>query len=850
MKLKHLALALLLLTMILALIWKNPFGHPSHPALETGQSVVAPSNTETALSASPTVAKDERQIRTQAPRQASPTLSPSESSDTPFNQELITVTGVAADAFQTIPNATGYYAKHEQIPPERRALAVRLGQGERIKVTKEFGTPFQTDPNGTTQIPKTGKSIWVYLEKGNLSGHVTHALKYDVPLQVSLYPNSDLLVSVIDHEKNLVPNLPFRVLDRTHDYFVDHSAESITDETGIRMLRGLGKYRSKLNVKRGLCVVPKFTMSEAEMYQTEWPMITEEKVAEGKLTLQLPQTAEMVIEIVDANGQPISQDGYVNLFPHQVQDFGWRWHPHDQAKIIDGSARFRRVGLNASLKVAVNSESYRKTEFIVEGPKTAGEIKVINVVVSPNPTLSGIALHPNGEPFANQELLLEIRASSHEADRIKITTKQDGSWILAQRKMAVDNKYESVPISIKANSEAFGLCIAAAELPLDYQDQNFDMGEIRIEKLALLFSGRILDPSGKPISLAHVTLSPGSLAASKSEPGRRRSNLHAQIDEDGQFFFEDHGNSHNSYHILISSYGYTTVKQDIVVGTENAVFKLQKPGRLKGTILLADGLGTDDLRIQLGNQRLDSYGGLEPKANLSTIGLNAKLDEGKDYELVIKTRLREVVFQLPGIRFDGTGDIEPPQLQPLDLRTSLNSIQFEVYDPNANPLPATVFLYGNKSSTSLYPPSSKSRVVVLRPIEQVRISAVGYCDALLENVWSEQRVTLRPASEVTIRIPAKWMQIDNFTPKLTARSVNQNVQPNCSKFDADGVATLYIAEPGDFRLGLELIWTTNGTSATESDRGQVYANIKPDQIIDLKLDESRMDKFLSKFRRQ
>ena len=276
----------------------------------------------------------------------------------------------------------------------------------------------------------------------------------------------------------------------------------------------------------------------------------------------------------------------------------------------------------------------------------------------------------------------------------------------------------------------------------------------------------------------------------------------------------------------------------------------QRAGRLKGTILLADGLSTDDLRIQLGNQRLDSYGGLEPKADLSTIGLNAKLDEGKDYELVIMTRLQEVVFQLPGIRFDGTGDIEPPQLQPLDLRTSLNSIQFEIYDPNATPLTATISLTGNKISTSLYPPSSKSRVVVMQPIEQVRISAVGYCDALLENVWSEQRVTLQPAAEVTIRIPAKWTQIENFTPELTARSVNQGVQPNCSKFNDDGVATLYIAEPGDFRLGLKLTWENRGAKSSEMDRDQVYADIKPGQVIDLKFDESRMDKFLSKLRRR
>lgn len=761
----------------------------------------------------------------------------------PVKDRLI-ITSLDATGKIAIAGAKGYLLNPSLIPEEEKVVGRRVSEEDRIALTLKLGRTFVTGADGRWQGAKPPGQSWIYLQHQGKSGFQTHSDRSSNPCDVRLYPITTIQVLTVDHTGAPLPNTRIRILDRTRSRFASPADQSISDEEGRCVLANIGKLVPKLDQGDGYFLVPMITMSEKVMYETQWPRLSKEAIQSGQIVLRLPPMCSITLRAVDAMGRPLKEEGYININPIQELDFGWRWHPHDGVRLVDGKATISRIGTGTAFEanLVINKERARKSVKL-HSPSQAGDHLAVDLKYYPTSKIVAQLIGPDGSPMANEVIEVRYGDDSNTSYVTKGMTDSNGNLLMKQRAFS---GYELTRLKRLVFETRTGKpSIYRHSLPLKegFHEGDLRLGKIQLEAANILLAGHVRDEHGHLLEGAWIHLDP------IREPGsgfiRHNKSFWAITEADGSFLIEGSAPEGVSYKASVRKQHYDSIEQEVELGTNDFEFQLPAAGRLTGTIMLDPGITANDLIIMLDGKELEPNRGLRPSGSTHELRIDAPGSKGINHELLVTTQLRETVVYLKGLSMAGGQEAKLATLNPLDLRGKLKRIQFKVTDDQGQPVEARLSALGNQVRVGFRPQDNVASWVALKPISTVWVNSTGFNQVKLENVWEDQVVLMKPSLEVTVRISKGLLNAPNITPSLTVRPLPGQALPTFSPFNSEGEAILYIAEPGNYQIGLRLTRSLEGSgSASSGHHGQIYSGLDHGSTVELKLDQEWVQRFL------
>jgi len=247
---------------------------------------------------------------------------------------------------------------------------------------------------------------------------------------------------------------------------------------------------------------------EAEIGSDGWP--------EEPLVLQLPETGELEVLVVDSEGKPLLDDQLSIALgqlpakrgarPAGMPDF--RSSPSFDLVIWapEGRALFRHVGLGVELQASVRREWLSSPlDAKGTGPTEAGERASLTVRCPvPDSRLRGRVLNEEGQPVASTELTFggEFRTRDGRATSsgyVTYATDERGDFDLLIGPGTADG-WDSLKFSIRQNDpETQVVKLASFEFDEPLEAGVKDLGDVMLVLPPLIVSGVVVDGEGKPV---------------------------------------------------------------------------------------------------------------------------------------------------------------------------------------------------------------------------------------------------------------------------------------------------------------------------------------------------------------
>jgi hypothetical protein len=408
--------------------------------------------------------------------------------------------------------------------------------------------------------------------------------------------------------------------------------------------------------------------------------------------LVLPATGSVVVRLLDPDRRPLAVAARVYLQkalaerPEWMEenDFApWAAQGAHQVEAEQGVARFERVGLGLALEVGADFDGTYNFELTrARGPERAGEEVVIEAVQKVlRPSLLLRILRPDGSPLTNADIRLTMRTSNAEWSNAqsKFEETDDEGWLRA----TLDGEWvqertdaqRSLEVSHELPDSALEL---AGRLPgrAAWQPGPNELGELRLEPVAILAAGHVVDEAGQPIVGANVVLSRRLMRRGR-ESWRDDTSMLSRSGPDGNFSLS--GFLPEGVYRL--SARHADYKPEVLPWRELATDHrmVMKRGRfLQGRVLLAPELAANNLEMRVvtagtavgdvnaeAQARLDRYGQFSCGP-----GVSERVDLW-----IWDRQTDQVLYRVEALAAHDPGADPDPRLDPLDLRDRLYEVE-------------------------------------------------------------------------------------------------------------------------------------------------------------------------------
>ena len=213
--------------------------------------------------------------------------------------------------------------------------------------------------------------------------------------------------------------------------------------------------------------------------------------------------------------------------------------------------------------------------------------------------IGGIVLGPDNEPVAGatiewsrmEEVVPEDDVESHNVTYIETKSGPDGRWHMQRLAPEMLPSYYGVashPKYLRLNTERIG-----KEQALEQQLKT-ETHEFRLNK-ALSIHGKVLDPNGKPVERAKITL--GNRGFVESRSARSRS--------DGTFTIDGCSKGRKTLTAEAKGFAATTIPVEIKADGENFIVHLKIGKVVRFRIVKEDGQGIPKANIWFDNFSMD-----------------------------------------------------------------------------------------------------------------------------------------------------------------------------------------------------------------------------------------------------
>lgn len=346
-----------------------------------------------------------------------------------------TLTVLHPEHYRSVPDADVWIYFPIDLSDEDQRQCFRREDAARMELTKQRGTQYRSDEMGQVHFTAESERIWTLVEHGEYSGFDDYNTNNGAPFDVKLHPASRFKVTLRTADGQLAPNtafcLTYRDKSQFHRYFGDRL---FVDQQATLQVENLGIHRPGNYRGNDVGLVPCIPLADDDAVQFASMPLDPSCFANGDLTLFLPKTGSIRVNLLHQDGSKVEGKGSLLILPVKPLGKERARTPLVKVELKDSSFYLPYVGLDgfyqARLSLWGTSGNY-STDTRIAGPMKVGDeievtVRVPNASSQPTvadrheqpidssnqnieskPTLlSGKIADPNGRPIHDADITL------------------------------------------------------------------------------------------------------------------------------------------------------------------------------------------------------------------------------------------------------------------------------------------------------------------------------------------------------------------------------------------------------------------------------------------------------------
>jgi hypothetical protein len=731
--------------------------------------------------------------------------------------DLVTVAIVRADTGEPVPQALVWHWSGAPFDSGGLPDWVSHGQAEDHLAD---AIVLRADAQGRVPVPRGTEGFGLMAASGELWGWTTFTSAPVTPAVLALAPDRDVRVRVTDRQGAPVIGAPVALQQRRGPASYDFLSARTEAPDGVARLRHAGDVlraaagESFVVAVQGLLDPP-----------VEQP-IAADAPPEQLVSLVLGPAGSCEVVVVDPDGRRLPGPLDASLrFATGGPGAAHSPQTATRRSRTGVDVVFEQVELGRTLAVSVRREG---SEALLEasgpGPRQPGERVVLQVRVQDDLTiLRGRLVDAQGTPAGPLTALARIEtASGQQADRADrpLDVAQDGGFALD----VADPPDEDVDLVLAIHglaNDGANLGVARRPLPADLTAGVHDLGDFVLLQPPLAVAGLVVDAAGRPVADATVTASPVELGSVEDGPALDPPPAPAAVHSDAQGRFEMFGELGPSGTALMArkdgQLGGPVVARP---GERGVRIVLGATGGLSGTVLLDPSLQNSLMLVQVERSDGATEPGGGPGSEPALLGANGQfalrdLAPGIYRLGIVYAATGSELGAVDGLVVRAGDPTRDPRLQPLDLRAAGWLIELELVDEGGESVPggrACSRPSGDPAARWSYASPVAGRLPLLgtgRPLDVV-ISAPSFLHTPLEQVTASQRVVLRRAARLSLRLapglrlPDPPLELGVELTPLQAGPLGGFVDAERCAFDETGALSCLTGFTGEVRVALLL----------------------------------------------
>lgn len=417
------------------------------------------------------------------------------------------------------------------------------------------------------------------------------------------------------------------------------------------------------------------------------------------------------------------------------------------------------VALGLSLRVTGQLEaSNLSRDKVIEGPRSSGETVLVHLDMrAQKPMLVARLRDEDGAWVEKRSLDTKMsaeRSGSSSSYRFSVRTDPAG-WV---RLELTDDLGDGAQRRLEFSDPRRGAAVRV-EVPAVLQAGENHLGALTLKPPPLLCAGIVEDRSGKPIAGASIRIQRKKWHDRSKPQGFywRSVDIPAvQTGAAGRFEVRGDGGD-DELGISLSHKSYLPLgNQPFTTGARELRFVLDLGGALVGRLLLGEDLPRRSVSIRLA---LPGHLTDETSADADGRFRFDSLDPGAvDAEVRLYGRA-EPVLVVSGITIRGGEDNVDPRLQDVDLTGDVRRIRFSIHDDAGGPIHDAMALMlsaGTKAKRfeGWFVETGRGDILATHAPLDLFVFAEGFCSETIQNLQDGQRIRLRPAQRLRVRVPA------------------------------------------------------------------------------------------------
>jgi hypothetical protein len=827
-------------------------GGPS--SLETHRSPSEIAKAETDDLPAPSIKTAPQNLRVPAARTPAATHQPT--SILPAYTGVDGVTVLVLDDSTDQPVALADVYTLDPIELEKDGVSIFGGTQNMSAVFQSHGKHYRCNDLGEVLIPPQPESAFLYAEAAQRAQMQFAQSEKEGRIVIRVRTKLPLQVLVVDGTGQPVANVPVALREISESYNF-RKALGTTDKKGLMSWSDLNDILSGQQAENKLIASLEIPLDPEADTADQRIDLTPEILAAGKATLTMPPVGGVRVTIVDSRGNQFWEPGTVRISAVSKHK-KLRMDTDISQQTKDGVAEFPFVGLDLPINLYFHRHNGRSQDHAqVHGPLREGEWVEATLAHLERPVLQGVILGPDGKPLAEQVVsisLLEVSksgGSGSSGSNMKLDA-QGGFQFEITRPFQAE-KTRSRSLVLTHNLESYGSCKATIDLSFELSPGTRDLGEITLNPEAVLLAGRILDAQGMAISKVNILV---KAIQPKNSPPRRMSVGYPQAardssDSKGEFRVQGELPDAPTYQVEISAQGYQTLTREISLGSSGMEFFLNQAGILHGTLWVAKGINPNKLKLRLIDDQREIGVSLKEQKDPTYLDFRFEGKADTPYLLEIKTKMSELVYRSDPIYLQPGAVSKPVEFQPLDLRSSMQLITILARNSaGANLEPLVWIAKEGGGWTGERGGPEGAQLLIIEPIPKLHVQVDGHVGQLLENVQSNQTVTLVESMKITLQIPDNLVHYRETTLSLAAfpvdrdRSIPFSSSSKVSDFDHSGRATQFANQAGEYEYYLSIYMGQNRRRSNKGMKLGRYSITGSDQVINLKIDQAELDRLI------
>ncbi|MSR61803.1 MAG: hypothetical protein EXS08_05090 [Planctomycetes bacterium] len=558
------------------------------------------------------------------------------------------------------------------------------------------------------------------------------------------------------------------------------------------------------------------------------------------LRLVLPPHGALDVQVLTPEGKPV-RGASVELCIVGEPRVG-RLTPSKQpgfsARVEMGHARFPCVDLDLQLEVLVESPfGLGRAQALVDGPTFPGELVEHSLALGLDRTILLFRALDDGRRALAGELQLSVEVrygTGFNSRGVSVEADADGRFEWAVDVACAPGERRELEV----NADARGLS-ARVDLSRSFPPGRIDMGDLVLQPLPLVASGRVVDPEGRPIEGVTVRGSTRINAPKAERPVFMPSwKLSAETAADGAFAL--HGSvAHGPVQLGLSETKLRAEPLEVILGATDVELVAFQTGGIAGRLLLDPGIRLiHPLSVSV---HPDSH----PEAVESTsrgLGRRAQKAPGSfalqgllpgSYTLVVAAD--EPLFEAHGILVVSGEVANDPRIQEIDLRGRLHLFALALVAPSSSAgLAGVVMFMPAGASAPVYSrhlQGMDSVVELLSTLPQIdaTVRVDGYRLEHLTDLGPRTEVHLRTGLCMRLTLPTEFEPPD--PPLLLGATLvdaaDERAGATIQFFDERGELACFVPAAGRYKVRwlLERLDTGGGSSGS--------IEIEPPQFVDV-----------------